>query len=141
MNPSADGIKYSPVIALNLPNFKKIVTAFCKNLFALSRQILTKIERAVANDKTIIIVAVRLNPTARVDRMFCKYIQKLIVVASVSYQTYPNPTNGLATDFCFIDRCCKFCSATPNIDSLLASERNWNIPVCPGYQMLRKYEI
>jgi hypothetical protein len=33
-----------------------------------------------------------------VDQTFCTYIKKLIVVAAVSYQRYPNPTNALATD-------------------------------------------
>jgi hypothetical protein len=98
MNPSSDGIKYSPVIATNLPKFQKIVTAFYENLFAASMKILTKIERAVTNDITIMIVAVCLHPTAKVDQMFCTYIRKLIVVAAVLYQTYPNPTNTLATD-------------------------------------------
>ncbi len=41
----------------------------------------------------------------------------------------------------FIDGCCKFCSATPNMDSFLASERNRDIPVCPSFQTLCKYEI
>jgi hypothetical protein len=67
-------------------------------LFAPSKEILTKIERAVTNDKTIMIVALRLHPTAKVDQTFCTYIKKLIVVAAVSYQTYPNPSNALAKD-------------------------------------------
>jgi hypothetical protein len=67
-------------------------------LFALSKEILTKIERSVTNDKTIMIVAVCLHPTAKVDQTFCTYIRKLIVKAAVLYQTYLNPTNALATD-------------------------------------------
>jgi hypothetical protein len=60
MIPCSDGIRYSPVIATNLPKFQKIVTAFYENLFAPSKEILTKIERqAVTNDKIIMIVAVR----------------------------------------------------------------------------------
>jgi hypothetical protein len=57
-----------------------------------------KIEQAVANDKTIMIAAVRLHPSAKADQMFCTYVKKLIVMAAVSYQMYPNPTNALATD-------------------------------------------
>jgi hypothetical protein len=98
MDPSSDGIKYSPVIETNLPKFRKIATAFYKKLFAPSKEILTNIEPAVANDKIIMIVAVRLYPTAKVDQKFCTYIKKLIVVAAVSYQTYPNPSNALAVD-------------------------------------------
>jgi hypothetical protein len=40
----------------------------------------------------------------------------------------------------FIYGCCKFCIATLITDSFLTSEWNQDIPVCPGYQMLRKYE-
>jgi hypothetical protein len=52
----------------------------------------------VTNEKTIMTVAELLNPTARVDQMFCTYIKKLIFVAAVSYQTYPNPENALTMD-------------------------------------------
>jgi hypothetical protein len=47
MNPSSDGIRYSPFIARKPPQIQKIVTAFYKNLFAPSKEILTKIEKAV----------------------------------------------------------------------------------------------
>ncbi len=57
-----------------------------------------KIERVVANDKTIMIAAVRLHPSAKADLTFCTYVKKLIVVAAVSYEMYPNPTNALSTD-------------------------------------------
>jgi hypothetical protein len=133
--------KQAPVIATNLSKFWRIVTAFYENFFAPSKDILTKIEQAVSNDKAVIIVALCLHSTAKVDQMFCTYTKKLNVVAAVSYQTYPNPTNALlATDVFFIYGCCKFCIATLITDSFLASEWKQDIPVCPGYQMLRKYE-
>ena len=50
INPSSDGIKYSPVVATNLSKIQQIVTAFYKRLFAPSKEILTKIEREVSND-------------------------------------------------------------------------------------------
>jgi hypothetical protein len=135
MNPSSDGIKYSPVIATNLPKFQKIVTAFYENLFAPSKEILTKIEQAVANDKTIMIVAVRLHPSAKVDQTFCTYIRKLIVVAAVLYQTYPNPTNALATDV-FVSLMGVATSAVAHPKLIHFWLRNG-----PDYQTLRKYKI
>jgi hypothetical protein len=86
-----EGIKKnSPAIATNLPKFQMIATSFYETLFESSKEISTKIERAVFNDKTIMIVAVRSPPTAKVEPTFCAYKKKLIVVAAVSYQTYKN---------------------------------------------------
>jgi hypothetical protein len=73
-------------------------TAFHETLFALLKEILTKIEQAVANDKTIMIVAVHLHPTAKVDQTFCTYIKKLIVVAAVSYQTRQLPQQSTSRE-------------------------------------------
>jgi hypothetical protein len=44
------------------------------------------------------IAAARLHPSAKADQTFCTYVKKMIVVAAVSYQMYPNPTNALAMD-------------------------------------------
>jgi hypothetical protein len=71
LEPTSDGIKYGPVIATNHPKLRKMVTAFYESLSAPSKEIFMTIERAVANDKTIIIVAARLHPTAKVDQRFC----------------------------------------------------------------------
>ena len=142
MNPSSDGLKYSAVIATNLPKFQKIVTAFYENLIALPKEILSKIERVVTNEKTIMTVAELLNPTARVDQMFCTYIKKLIFVAAVSYQTYPNPENALTMDV-FVSLMGVASAAVPH-PTLIHSWHQNGIGIflfCPGYQTLRKNEI
>jgi hypothetical protein len=87
------------------------------------KEILTKIEQAGTNDKTIMIVAVCLHPTAKVDQTFCTYIKKLIVVAAVSYQTYPNPSNALATDV-FISLMRVASSAVPHPTLIHSWRRN-----------------
>ena len=110
-------------------------TAFHETLFALLKEILTKIEQAVANDKTIMIVAVRLHPSAKVDQTFCTYIRKLIVVAAVLYQTYPNPTNALATDV-FVSLMGVATSAVAHPKLIHFWLRNG-----PDYQTLLKYKI
>ena len=130
MNPSSDGIKYIPVIATNLPKFQTIVTAFYENLFVPSKEILTKIKRAVPNDKTIMIVAVRLHPSAKLDQTLCTYIRKLIVVAA-----YPNPTNALATDV-FVSLMGVATSAVAHPKLIHFWLRNG-----PDYQTLLKYKI
>jgi hypothetical protein len=123
IDPSSDGYKHSPVIATNLPKFQKMVTAFYENLFAPSKEILMKIERAVANDKTIMIAAVRLHPSAKADQTFCTYVKKLIVVAAVSYEMYPNPTTALATDV-FVSLMGVASSAVPHPTAIHSWRRN-----------------
>ncbi len=67
-------------------------------MFAPSKEILIKIERAVANDKTIMIAAVSLHPLAKADQMFCTLCQKIDCGGSCLISNVPNPTNALATD-------------------------------------------
>ena len=136
IDPSSDGYKHSPVIATNLPKFRKMVSAFYENLFAPSKEILMKIERAVANDKTIMIAAVRLHPSAKADQTFCTYIKKLIVVAAVSYQMYPNPTNALATDV-FVSLMGVASSAVPH-PTLIHSWRRNGIGIFQFVQIIKR---
>jgi hypothetical protein len=58
-----------------------------------------------------------------VDQTFCTYIKKLMVVAAVSYQTYSNPTNALATDV-FISLMGVASSAVPHPKLIHSWRRN-----------------
>jgi hypothetical protein len=100
-----------------------------------------KIEQVVTNDKNHRDSCCTFASSSRSGSNFLHIYQKTdccgsCLIANVS-ESHKCLGNGC---ICFTDGCCKFCSATPNIDSFLASERNRDIPVCPGYHMLRKYE-
>ena len=97
LDPSSPEIKNIAPIEAKLPKYRDFVAAFYTGLFEKSKAITEKINRAVANDKTIMIVALRLSPGTDVDNSFSKY-SKLIVVSAVSYQTFRSPANKAAMD-------------------------------------------
>jgi hypothetical protein len=97
LDPSSTEIKNVAPIEAKLPKFRDFAVAFYTGLFEKSKTITEKINRAVANDKTIMIVALRLSPGTEVGNSFSKY-SKLIVVSAVSYQTFQSPTDKAAMD-------------------------------------------
>ena len=98
LDPSSPEIIKNAPIQGKLPKFCDFAAAFYTGLFEKSKAITEKIQRAVANDKTIMIVALRLSPGTKVDSTLSKYTKHLIVVSAVSYQTYPNPNDTSAID-------------------------------------------
>ena len=97
LDPSSTEIKNVAPIEAKLPKFRDFAVAFYTGLFEKSKAITEKINRAVANDKTIMIVALRLSPGTEVGNSFSKY-SKSIVVSAVSYQTFQSPTDKAAMD-------------------------------------------
>ena len=97
LDPSSTEIKNVAPIEAKLPKFRDFAVVFYTGLFEKSKIITEKINCAVANDKTIMIVALRLSPGTEVGNSFSKY-SKLIVVSAVSYQTFQSPTDKAAMD-------------------------------------------
>jgi hypothetical protein len=97
LDSSSTEIKNIAPIEAKLPKFRDFAVAFYTGLFEKSKAITEKINRAVANNKRIMIVALSLSPGTEVGNSFSKY-SKSIAVSAVSYQTFQSPTDKAAMD-------------------------------------------